>query len=330
MIRILLWLLLSCLPLTYALHPQQQKQLQAQEHMNATLIELIPTRKGSISDGSAVWTDSLGGEVTKQPSRQTGMIRYTCLLKKDTILYHTDKWGSSDWKLGDSSFFLSPDILASVMTEAAGMDMFGVEGSPTLHVFKVEKDVELIYWYKKYYAVWFEVGKYLDKKDFQGCTTQEHKPLINLVCETLKGNGWRAPYDQDEVMLCHPNDYIKEIAAFSLETFHDAKGGFKGTYSWEHQNGKSPSSNCKEPCMYAEHVINSKGEDARKEVITLLNNLFKTKAGEFAKLPSGTVDIVGQNIVKPLAGWVIKDGKTPDGRTYADIKPDACKDEKCC
>jgi len=72
-----------------------------------------------------------------------------------------------------------------------------------LYIFVVIKDIpNLAYFIANAYDTWDSSHKIIaEDRSFIGVPTAEHQELINFVCTDEGRNGWRAPWDQDEVLI---------------------------------------------------------------------------------------------------------------------------------
>jgi len=102
------------------------------------------------------------------------------------------------------------------------MDTF----DPSLVIFQVTENIQdLIYIVQDQYQIWVPSPKNKNPPiNFIGKPTYIHKQLINFVCGQeppgLGKRGWRAPWDQDEVMLCgSASAPITQLFNFQLEKF---------------------------------------------------------------------------------------------------------------
>jgi len=113
---------------------------------------------------------------------------------------------------------------------------------------------------------------------------------VNLVCanktKPSEMNGWRAPYDQDEVMLCKPLDYLDYVKSFSLAGWDEAFK--KAGLLWLPVDGKPL---CKETCAYGYNAVDATSKaDKRDDAIKLL-------ATVLGVVDWKTLDIQGKNTV---------------------------------
>jgi len=183
------------------------------------LLKIFPERKAigdqaCHDDTKACYIDSIGGQVpvvdfTKQ--------RFTASIGADTILYHAspEEIGTFAHK---PTFFTADPIQAYLHASADEK----AKGTCYLYEFKVKQGgvPNLVYFIGGNYKTPWDGD--LTMSSFVAATTKDHQELIGKVCTNdhpwfPNPNGWRAPWDQDEVLLCNPFSWLDLQQSFTYE-----------------------------------------------------------------------------------------------------------------
>jgi len=151
------------------------------------------------SSDSTKFTDSLGGVSLVADIDK----KHTCTMKGNTILYHKSSVSGTKKEFmydADFSFFTTPDVFQAIAHESDRGDT----KEATLHMFVLQKSIpNLVYFIENKYDIWDASHKVIPSGyNYLGRPTNIHVQLVTYVCKTLKMLGWRAPWDQDELMLC--------------------------------------------------------------------------------------------------------------------------------
>jgi len=190
-----------------------QSNLKSNYNASTRFLAQVPATVGSN------YVDSIGGTV---PTSEISD-KHKCTVKANTRLYHLSKKKAHSDNCADlltllaKPFFSTPDILQAVLHHKSNPHHI------CLHIFKVDADIaNLVYFIQdKYETTWYNEDvkeTFALRPNYIGAGMAIHLGLINFVCHaptadepSLHRPGWRAPWDQDEVMLCDPTGKITEV-----------------------------------------------------------------------------------------------------------------------